>query len=100
MQSLVRAMSRLQRRGKGERAWTTSVADEPLAFLLDAISDAWMLRERGGKVLFANAAARALSLETRPTEVYEKFRAEGKLYERRTQAFEQYVLEVVRVLPS
>jgi len=49
------------------------VHDDPLAFVLDAMSDALFVRDLGGNILFANAAARQLLASDQPTRAGRDF---------------------------
>ncbi len=66
MGALLEAFAFLNRRGTGFEAWAPSLIDNPLAFLLDALDDAVLLRDaRNGRVLYKNRAARRLPLPRR-----------------------------------
>ena len=60
MAALAEALSLLDHRGTGFEAWAPSLAHNPIAFVLDAVEDAVILREAGGKLLYCNRAARRL----------------------------------------
>jgi hypothetical protein len=60
--ALLRALGRLARRGEGGAAWAAPLADDPVAFLLDAIGDAVNVWNDAGQLLFSNHAAAALQL--------------------------------------
>jgi hypothetical protein len=76
---LLDAIERLSRRGTGPAAWAP-VFEDPLAFLLDAISDGLVVRGSDGQVVFANSLANQLELERRPFAAYEEFEHGGLSY--------------------
>ncbi|MBX3172440.1 MAG: hypothetical protein KF760_33860 [Candidatus Eremiobacteraeota bacterium] len=76
---LLDAIERLARRGSGPAAWAP-VFEDPLAFLLDAISDGLLVRGRNGEVVFANALANQLELGERAFTAYEEFERGGESY--------------------
>ena len=90
LEVLLEAFWRLSRRGEGELAWAPALAADPLTFLLDAIGDAVILREAGGRLMYANPAARRLPLPGcgHSGEV-ETLELGGRRYERRCMSFEQ-----------
>ena len=101
LQALFEALSRLNRRGVGEAAWAPALADNPLAFLLDAMGDAVLLRQRDGEMVYANPAARRLGLtDTGPAVSLEILQVQDQSYERRCMTFglgnKVMVLEVLR----
>jgi len=59
IEALLRALRRVNRRGPGASAWA-SVADDPISFLLECMSDPILLRDREGQTIYANPAARDL----------------------------------------
>ncbi len=98
---LVAALYRLSWRGEGEEPWAPALAEDPLAFLLDAIGDAVILREQGGRLMYANPAARRLRLPEQALErELELLELEDARYERRCMTFQhgaaRLVLEVLR----
>ena len=68
--------------------------EEPLTFLLDAVSDAWIVRTLKGGVLFANQAARELDLESREFSKFETFSIQDVRYEKRGLTYAGITLEV------
>lgn len=62
--ALIEAFARLGRRGPGEQGWATPHVDDPLAFLLDSIHDAVVIRNNEGAVLYRNRAAERLPVTT------------------------------------
>ena len=93
-QLILKSLRILRRRGMGDSAWTTSLEEEPLTFLLDAVSDAWIVRHEKGGVLFANQAAKDLQLEARQFARFETFGMAGKEYEKRGIRYAGITLEV------
>jgi hypothetical protein len=107
---LLSAFDRIARRGSGECSWAAPLDDDPIAFLLDSISDAANLWTADGARLCRNRASIAFGLISfvpapicTPEGAVEAFSVEGRRYERRClrcriQAAD-YVLEVIRKLP-
>jgi len=91
---ILKSLRILRRRGTGDSAWTTSLDEEPLTFLLDAVSDAWIVRTLKGGVLFANQAARELDLESREFSKFETFSIQDVRYEKRGLTYAGITLEV------
>lgn len=60
MRALLEAFEYLENRGSGAGSWAPALADHPLAFILDSIEDALIIRNRSGKTLYANRSARRL----------------------------------------
>jgi len=67
VEALLRALRRVSRRGPGAAAWA-SVANDPISFLLESMSDPILLRDREGETIYANPAAR--ELQNRWTEEF------------------------------
>ena len=59
VEALLRGLRRVNRRGPGSAAWA-SVAEDPISFLLECMSDPILLRDREGQTIYANPAARDL----------------------------------------
>ena len=66
LRALAWALQGLARRGPGPQGWAPAHED-PLAFLLDTMSDALLVRDASGNILFANAAGRQLLASDQPT---------------------------------
>jgi hypothetical protein len=98
-QLILKSLRILRRRGEGSSAWTTSLEEAPLTFLLDAVSDAWIVRHQKGPVLFANQAARELQLEDREFAKFEKFVVGRQRYEKRGIKYAGVTLEVATRSP-
>ena len=94
MQLLLQCLKRLQSRGAGDTAWTRSHSEEPLTFLLDAVSDAWIIRMTEGQVVFANEAARLLELEKRPYQRFEEFEFDSRRFHKRGLTYSGLTIEV------
>ena len=56
------------------------VQEEPLAFLVDSISDALLVRSLDGTVLLANTLAVELHLSERSFSAYEEFERSGERF--------------------
>lgn len=94
------AIGRLLLRGPGPQAWTASYRHDPIAFLLDAVSDAVNLWSADGTLLFRNAASQRLALGRSEPCAHELLTVSGRHYERRclryAHAGMEYILEVLR----
>lgn len=86
-EALLHSLGRLRRRGVGPSAWASTFENDPLAFLLDSMSDAFLIRTLEGDILFENRFARELELAHRAFTDYEKFENDGTPYERRGLTF-------------
>jgi hypothetical protein len=106
---LLTAFDLIARRGTGESSWAAPLGDDPIAFLLDSISDAANLWSADGALLCRNRASLALgpisaapSSSAEPASVVEAFSARDRRYERRSLRCRihsgEYVLEVIREL--
>lgn len=99
-QLILKSLRILRRRGTGDSAWTTSLEEAPLTFLLDAVSDAWIVRHQKGQVLFANRAAKDLQLEDRAYSRFERFAIGKQQYEKRGISYAGITLEVATPAPD
>ena len=106
---LLTAFDLIARRGPGGSSWAAPLGDDPIAFLLDSISDAANLWSADGALLSRNRASIAfgpisawLPPNPEPASAVEAFSAHDRLYERRylhCRMHEgEYVLEVIREL--
>jgi PAS domain-containing protein len=99
LEVLYEAFLQVSRRGEGPEAWASSLADNPVAFLLDAMADPVILRQRGGQPVYANPAARRLRRQTdlgdRDEVAVETLELDGERYERRCMRFESGRLSMV-----
>jgi hypothetical protein len=98
MQLLLQCLQRLQSRGEGDAPWTRPHHDEPLTFLLDAVSDAWIIRHSEGGVIFANEAAKLLELEARSYQRFEEFEVEQRRYTKRGLTYSGLTIEVATLI--
>jgi PAS domain-containing protein len=57
---LLGAARLLNRRGAGSLAWAAPFRDDPIAFLLDSMSDGMIIWAVGGELLYQNRAAAEL----------------------------------------
>lgn len=103
LQTLMEAFLQLSFRGEGAESWAPALGENPLTFLLDAVSDGVVVRAETGEPVYANPAARRLELlAVRPREALEILEVGNRRYERRSMAFRQngetLLLEVVHRL--
>ncbi len=98
--SLLGAARRLAFRGSGPAAWAAPLVDDPVAFLLDSTSDAVVIWTAGGRLLYANDAAKALDLGEPPAPGLSLMTVGGRELERRCLSFAlfgaTYIIEVIR----
>jgi len=98
---LLIAFELVSRRGTGGQAWAAPIGDDPLAFLLDSVSDAMNVWQ-GGRLLYRNRAALRLGLGRCDGARLEDFYVQGRHFERRSLrcgwAGRDYVLEIIREL--
>ena len=83
LEVLLSTLNRLGRRGDGPSAWAPVFENDPLAFLLDTMSDAFIVRGLDGQVLFDNPPARQLGLSERPFSAFEEFEQGGEAFQGR-----------------
>jgi hypothetical protein len=106
---LLTAFDLIARRGVGGSSWAAPLGDDPIAFLLDSISDAANLWSADGALLCRNRASIALGPisagsppSPEPASAVEAFSAQDRCYERRylhcRMHAGEYVLEVIREL--
>jgi hypothetical protein len=105
---LLLAFALLSRRGTGVLAWAAPFRDNPIAFLLDSMSDAVSIWSSSGELLFQNCHAARLAERHGGTvhhsreEPLERFTSRGRRFERRslhcTGNGIEYVLEIVHPL--
>jgi hypothetical protein len=99
---LLAAFHLLSRRGVGPRAWATPFRDDPIAFLLDSMSDAVTLLGPTGALLNQNRAALDLGLRLADGNEapLQLFWARGEAFERRCLSphagNRDYMLEIIR----
>jgi hypothetical protein len=95
----VAAFELLAQRGTGEQPWAASYRHDPIAFLLDSVSDAVNLWGPAGTLLYRNRASQHLALG-RPEETTQEVLTNGERpLERRCCRFRcgemEYVLEII-----
>jgi hypothetical protein len=97
---LLSALRHLAFRAGDRGAWATPLAQDPLAFLLDAVDEAVNVWSSDGRLLYSNRAAADLDLDCAGTPGVTTFARDGRRFERRCLAFDgydrTYVVEVVR----
>ncbi|MBI3927178.1 MAG: hypothetical protein HY319_16700 [Armatimonadetes bacterium] len=81
---LLEAVERLRRQGPGPEGWRISLQDDPVAFLLDSVADAILVRSDVGEVIYANPVAERMALSERSAASFERFQWDGLEYERRS----------------
>jgi hypothetical protein len=98
--ALLEAVELLTRRGPGAQAWTVPFRHDPIAFLLDSISDAINLWGPGGKLLYQNGVAARLGVGRCQEEPLEVFASSGRRFERRCMRCRfgdrEAILEIIR----
>jgi hypothetical protein len=104
MNELLGAARLLNRRGPGRLAWAAPFRDDPIAFLLDSMSDAMNIWAVGGELLYQNRAAAELGVAgSRNAVPFEAFSASGRHFERRSLRCRalgvDYILEIIREVP-
>jgi hypothetical protein len=96
------AFDLLSRRGVGPTAWATPLRDDPIAFLLDTMSDSVALWGPTGRLLNQNRAALELGMANPDESPLQLFSASGEPYERRCLSPQpgnrSYMLEIIRHL--
>lgn len=95
LSALIEAFAQLGRRGPGDSGWAMPLAENPLSFLLDAMSDAVLVRQRGGQVVYRNRAATALPVLDRPPAPAERVFIGPHCYERRCLAIADAPVELI-----
>jgi hypothetical protein len=100
---LLSALRHLAFRAGEPGAWGTPLADDPIAFLLDAIDEAVNVWTPDGRLVYSNRAATDLDLDSPAHPGVSSFVRGAKRFERRGLAFEayttNYVIEIVREMP-
>ena len=99
---LLLALRHLAFRAGDRGAWATPLAQDPLAFLLDAVDEEVNVWSADGRLLYSNRAAADLDLDCAGHPGVTSFARGGRRFERRCLAFEgygaTYVVEIVREL--
>jgi hypothetical protein len=108
LRQLLQAFALLNLRGTGVLAWAAPFRDNPIAFLLDSMSDALSIWSSSGELLFQNRYAARLAerygakvRDSREAPL-ERFTSRGQSFERRslrcTGGGIEYVLEIIHPL--
>lgn len=101
--SLLHALRLLSRRGPGGLAWSTPFHEDPIAFMLDSMNDAFNVWDADGKLVFQNRAGLGLGLGRASDAAYEVFSSGGRRFERRCQRCrargQSFVLEIIHEVP-
>jgi hypothetical protein len=99
MSALLDAFELLAHHGSGSHPWAEPFRHDPIAFLLDTISDAANVWSRRGDLLYQNHAAAKLGLGRCDETVLEEFSADGRRFERRCLCCRsdgsEYILEII-----
>jgi len=97
---LLAALQHLAFRAGDPGAWATPLADDPIAFLLDAMSEAVNVWTVGGELLCSNHAGAELELEGPGQPGVSRFARGARRFERRSLAFDAYsttyIVEIIR----
>lgn len=101
LMSLLHAIHVLERRGPGNLGWAAPFRDDPLAFVLDSVSDAMNVWS-DQQLLYSNEAAVRLGLGRPDGAALEDFWVRGRHFERRCMHCNAdgrtYVIEIIREL--
>lgn len=100
--ALLSAMEHLRFQGTGPQAWATSFRHDPIAFLLDAMSDAVNVWSAEGQLVYRNPSSAELGLG-RFEDIALVVIADGEVrYQRRCLRFRapnaEFLLEIIRPL--
>ena len=99
-QALLSAMERLCLRSSGPGAWAAPFRDNPIAFLLDAMSDAVNIWGPDGKLVYRNSTAEHFGVGQFSDETLVVFSEGGHRFERRCLRFQvasgECLLEIIR----
>lgn len=102
--SLLHALRLLSRRGIGGLAWSTPFHEDPIAFMLDSMNDAFNVWDAEGKLVYQNRTALGLGLGRASDAAYEVFSSGGRQFERRCQRCrargQSFVLEIIHEVPD
>ena len=97
---LLEAFALLTRRGPGDGAWAAPFLHDPIAFLLDSISDAANVWGPGGELLYRNRAATELDIGYFHAAPVQQFYLSRRCFERRSMRYRShgadYLLEIIR----
>ena len=105
VEELLGAFTLLAFRGTGNQPWVAPFRHDPIAFLLDTVSDAtnlWAADAR--ELLYQNRAATALAVGRCDDTVAEEFAVGDRHFERRCLRFgaggRDYILEIIHQFPQ
>ena len=108
LSQLLRAFALLNLRGTGVLAWAAPFRDNPIAFLLDSMSDALSIWSSSGELLFQNRYAARLArrhggkVRHSREAPLERFTSRGQRFERRSLRCVgegiEYVIEIIHPL--
>jgi hypothetical protein len=110
LRQLLQAFALLNLRGTGVLAWAAPFRDNPIAFLLDSMSDALSIWSSSGELLFQNRYAARLAerygakvRDSREAPL-ERFTSRGQSFERRSLRCTgdgiEYVIEIIHPLTA
>jgi hypothetical protein len=99
---LLLALRHLAFRAGDPGSWAPPLAEDPLAFLLDALDETINVWSADGRLLYSNRAAADGNFDSAGRPGVTSFARDGRRFERRCLAFEAYggtyVVEIVREL--
>jgi PAS domain-containing protein len=97
--ALLTACELLTRRGPDRQGWATPFCQDPVAFLLDTVSDAVNIWGPDGVIVYSNRAAEEIDIGDCTESAPKEFVHAGRHFERRCSRVEyqsvEYVLEVL-----
>ena len=105
LSQLLCAFELLNRQGTGDFAWAAPFRDDPIAFLLDSMSDALRIWSSSGELLFQNRMAVRLDIQSGEGYPLERLTCRGQRFEKRslrcTGGGVEYLIEIAHeVSPS
>jgi len=105
LNQLLCAFELLNRQGTGVFAWAAPFRDDPIAFVLDSMSDALSIRSSSGDLLFQNRMAAHLDIQLGHGIPLERLTCRGQQFEKRslrcTGGGVDYLIEIAHeVTPS
>ncbi|HEY8927027.1 MAG TPA: hypothetical protein VIU64_21740 [Polyangia bacterium] len=97
---LLSALRRLEFRAGEPGAWGAPLSRDPIAFLLDSITEAVNVRTTSGELVYSNRSAAELAPLGPPDPGVSEVARDGQRFERRAVAFETidatYIVEILR----
>ena len=105
LSQLLHAFELLNRQGTGAFAWAAPFRDDPIAFVLDSMSDAVRIWSSSGELIFQNRMATRLDVQAGDGYPLERLICRGQRVEKRslrcTGAGVDYLIEIAHaVTPS